>query len=334
MKLANYSYFNPNIGSVEPDMDCSIIICTRNRASMLEKTFLAFQGVRVPDNLKVELIVADNGSIDNTAEVISKACHPHMEIRHIYQPRPGKSRAQNTALAAATGKVLLFTDDDVEPAGDWIEKMARPLLDGRCDAVAGRILLGEELRRPWLTKMHELWLAVESEPKGESPILIGACMGLHRSVFDQIDPFDEELGPGASGFGEETLLWWQMKEAGLRILPVTDTFVIHHPELSRLQRTSWLAAAARFGRTGAYLMYHWEHTSVGLPALQASTVRAKLFLRRLFRREPPADFEGCPDWEMSYIMRLEMLRQLKIESRKSRNYGRRALRKKISAKQG
>jgi glycosyltransferase involved in cell wall biosynthesis len=46
------------------------------------------------------------------------------------EPAPGKSRAQNTALAEARGEVLLFTDDDVEPAEDWIEKMARPLFGG------------------------------------------------------------------------------------------------------------------------------------------------------------------------------------------------------------
>ena len=273
--------------------------------------------------------VVDNGSADNTAEVIRDAKHPRMEIRLVHESRPGKSRALNSALAEARADVLLFTDDDVEPAADWIEMMARPLLDRRCEAVAGRILLGEELRRPWLTSMHELWLAVETDPKGESPILIGASMGLHRSVFDRISLFDENLGPGASGFGEETLLWWQMKEAGLRILPVADTFVIHHPESSRLQRASWLAAAVRFGRTGAYFKHHWEHATICLPELQASMICAKLFLRRLFRQQPAPDSEGCPDWEMSYIVRMEMLRQFKVESQKPRNYGCRGLQKNI-----
>ena len=294
---------------------------------MLKRTLEAFTRAIVPQELRVEMIVVDNGSMDDTAEIVRRARHPQMEILLVHESCPGKSRALNAAMAIAKADVLLFTDDDVEPAADWIEKMAQPLLERRCEAVAGRILLGEELQRPWLTPMHELWLAVESEPKGESPILIGASMGLHRSVFNKISPFDEELGPGATGYGEETLLWRQMQEAGLRILPVADTFVIHHPEPSRLLRASWLAAGARFGRTGAYFMHHWEHGSIAFPALQLAMVRTKLFLRRFFRQAPAPDSEGCSEWEMSYIVRIEMLKQFEIESQKPKNYERRGLRK-------
>lgn len=294
---------------------------------MLEKTLAAFQAVKVPDDLRVELIVADNGSLDHTAAVTASANHPSIEIRYVSEPAPGKSRAQNTALAEASGEVLLFTDDDVEPAEDWIEKMARPLFERRCDAVAGRILLGKELQRPWFTHMHEIWLAVNSEPESESPIMIGASMGVHRSVFDKIGNFDEELGPGASGFGEETLLWRQMLEAGLKIFPVRDTYVTHYPDMSRLSRANWLATATRFGEGGAYMMHHWEHADVALPALRALALRIKLYLRRLPQGSSSLNEEGCPAWEMSYLVRIAMLERFIIERRKPRKYEHRGLRK-------
>lgn len=292
---------------------------------MLEETLLAFKSVRVPSGLRVELIVADNGSVDHTAEVIRCAMHPEIKIRHVYESLPGKSRAQNTALAVAEGDVLLFTDDDVVPAVDWIEKMSKPLLDRQCEAVAGRILLAESLRRPWFTPMHEVWLAFVREPASYSPELIGASMGIHRSVFDQIGSFDEDLGPGASGFGEETLLWMQMKEAGFRVLPVSDTHVVHYPEAARLLRASWLAAAERFGNTGAYIMHHWEHSRERFPTAQLFWVRSKLFLRNRLRPAPVLDNEGCPAWEMSYLVRIAALRSWIIESRKPRNYVRHGL---------
>lgn len=292
---------------------------------MLERTLRAFQNVKVPAEWRVEMIVADNGSTDHTAEVVNAASHPSIQIRHVYEPRPGKSRAQNTAMASATGEALLFTDDDVEPADNWVEKMARPLLEHRCEAVAGRILLADYLRRPWFTHLHEMWLADVGEPDDNSPILIGASMGVHRSVFEKIGTFDEELGPGATGFGEETLVWMQMKEAGLRIHPAKDTYVIHHPEASRLLRASWLAAATRYGNTGAYFMHHWEHARVRCPALQAFLIKIKLFLRRLLRRPPALNSEGCPGWEMSYLVRIETLRQFIVESRRTRNYELRGL---------
>jgi glycosyltransferase involved in cell wall biosynthesis len=306
-------------------MQCSVIICTRNRASTLERTLHSFQSVKAPDGWSVEIIVADNGSTDATVSVVTKASHPTIEIRYVFEPRPGKSRAQNTALAVARGEVLLFTDDDVEPADNWVENMARPLLENRCEAVAGRILLAEDLRRPWFTQLHEMWLAEVREPAVNSPELVGASMGIHRSVFETIGNFDEKLGPGATGFGEETLVWMQMMEAGLRIFPVNDTFVIHRPDPSRLLRCAWLSAAARYGRTNAYLMHHWQHARVPYPALRVCLLRMKLFLRRLPRRSQPLDAEGCSDWEMSYLTRIEGLERFIEESGRPRNYGPRAL---------
>lgn len=308
--------------------DCSVIICTRNRASMLEKTLCAFELVNVPDDLRVEMIIADNGSTDETAEVVRMARHQRIEIRYILEPRPGKSRAQNTAVRHARGAALLFTDDDVEPAENWLECMARPLLDKRCDAVAGRIHLADDLHRPWMGHQHLIWLADVRKPADPVHGLVGASMGIHRSVLEKICDFDEELGPGASGFGEETLLWRQMLEAGMRIEPVDDTHVIHHPESSRLLRGSWLNAAERFGRTTAYIMHHWEHADVALPRLMTLWYGLKLSIRRLTVpvRDPGA--EGCPEWEMSYVARMETMKSFVRESRRTRNYDRRSLRRK------
>jgi glycosyltransferase involved in cell wall biosynthesis len=308
-------------------VDCSIIICTYNRAVSLEKTLVAFQKIVVPEELKIELIIVDNGSTDYTAKVIQNATHPCLEIVSLTESRLGKSRAQNTALKAAKGGVLLFTDDDVEPAENWIEEMCRPLLEKRCDAVAGKIILDKSLQRQWFTPMHEVWLAYIRELPDVSPQLVGASMGIHRSVFDRIGYFDEELGPGASGFGEETLVWMQMKEADLRIIPITDTYVAHYPDATRLLRSNWLETATRFGNTGAYIMHHWEHSRVRLPLVQLFFVRFKLFIRSLARWTPELDAEGCPAWEMSYIVRIAILRRWIIESRKPRNYVRHGLRK-------
>lgn len=309
-------------------MECSIIICTRNRAAMLERTLHAFQSLNVPDRWRVELIVADNGSTDETAGVVEDASHPAIEIRHVFESSPGKSRALNAALRVAKGEALLFTDDDVIPAPNWLECMARPLLEKACEAVAGRIRLDSELRRPWQTHMHGIWLADIPVLQKDSPELVGASMGIHRSVFRMIDGFDEELGPGASGFGEDTLIWMQMKEAGLRIQAVSGTFVTHYPEPTRLMRSSWLSAAVRNGRTRAYLAYHWKHSRVPLPALHAMIVRIKLSLRRMFCRRSCQEHEGCPAWEMSYLVRIESMNCYIEESHRPRNYECHALRKR------
>lgn len=305
-------------------MTCSIIICTRNRAEMLEKTLLAFQRVVVPQDMQVEMIIVDNGSSDCTKEVIQSAKHPFMAIRQLTVPLPGKSRGLNAAIASAEGEVLLFTDDDVEPDGDWIEKMARPLFSMRCDAVSGTISLGEELRRPWLTSYHGVFLAWTT-PAENSPDLIGASMGIRRSVFDVIGPFDENLGPGASGFGEEGLLCKQMRETGMVIFPVNDTHVVHHPDPSRLLRKSWLATAESVGKSEAYVMHHWEHRGIRFPLIRQKFLWLKLVLRRFLNGSPSLESEGCQIWELSYLIRMATLVHLRRERIKPKNYAYRGL---------
>jgi GT2 family glycosyltransferase len=175
--------------------------------------------------------------------------------------------------------------------------------------------------------MHGIWLAEVRDPSPERTELVGASMGIHRSVFDKIGNFDEELGPGGTGCGEETLIEMQIREAGLRIRPVTDTFVIHYPDKARLLRSSWLVAAERFGRTTAYRTHHWKHEQVPHLGLKLFWLRMKLFLRRFLRRAPRPDAEGCPEWEMSYLAAIVSLKQFGQECRRPRNYELRALRK-------
>src|SRR5690349_15601458 len=104
----------------------------------------------------VEIIVVDNGSSDDTACVVRSRVESlaGFGLEYAFEPKKGKGNALNRGLAAAKGSVILFTDDDVEPARDWIERLATPLFRDEADAVGGKILLGAELSRPWLTENY------------------------------------------------------------------------------------------------------------------------------------------------------------------------------------
>jgi glycosyltransferase involved in cell wall biosynthesis len=301
-------------------MDCSIIICTRNRASKLAESLRSLARVIIPAGWTVELIVADNGSTDDTAETALGMSIEGVESRYLFVASPGKSRALNAAIMASRGVALLFTDDDIEPAGEWLERMARPLLENDCDAVGGCIQLANDLRRPWMNAQHLLWLADVPSPVSSEYGLVGASMGVHRRVFERVGLFDENLGPGASGFGEETLLWKQMLAAGMRIHAVPRAHVIHHPDASRLLRSSWLSSARNFGRTRAYLMHHWEYVDISAPHIVRWWNLLKLHLRNPLRHLVPPDREGCPSWEMSYLVTISCCDTYLKESVKPRKY--------------
>jgi glucosyl-dolichyl phosphate glucuronosyltransferase len=312
-------------------MNASIIICTRNRADSLAKTLAALERVAVPAGLQTEILVVDNGSSDHTAEVARKHPARRHPVRYISEPATGQSRARNTGLAAASSELILFTDDDVAPAGDWLEKITAPLVRGESEGVVGRIDLAEDRRRPWMTPQHLVSMAVY---QGEPVQLIGANMGFHCSVLKRVPTFDVEVGPGAAGFGDDTLFSWQLAEAGFRLKYIPEASVLHYPDLSRLIRSSWLSTGRKHGASLAYLMHHWQHEDLPSPRLRAGYVALKLRLRRLLKPPVVLEAEGIDGWEMSYVSELEKCRQFLIERRRPRNYAKRGLRKLNPGREG
>lgn len=305
-------------------MECSVIISTSNRSSSLKKTLRAFGEVVVPPGWSAELVLIDNGSKDETKAVVETFYLPNFTIRYLFEPKLGKSNALNSGIAVAQGDVLLFTDDDVAPDKNWLTKLATPLLRREWDGAVGRVELAKHLLRPWMDSSHRHRLAA---PDITSSEVIGANMGFHRSVFERIPTFDPELGPGASGLGEETLFALQFLEAGFRLTVIPEASVVHDPEPSRLLRREWLSGSQKHGRTKAYLTHHWEHRDLKMPRLCFCYYQVKLHLRRFIQPPPNLDQEGCPPWEMSYVTCIEKYSFFLKERRKPRKYAKHGLEK-------
>lgn len=309
----------------------SIILCTCNRAGPLQHVLRALEKVSLRSEWETELIVVDNSSKDDTAMAVKNAKLANMNIRYFHESRMGKGYALNAGLEQARGDVILFTDDDVVPSEDWAKQLIAPLLCGNCDAVTGRITLAQNLMRPWLTPAHKLWLASSdvAELHEGSRELIGANMAFRRSILERVRAFDPELGPGALGLAEDTLFGWQLVEAGFKIGYAAEARVTHQPDASRLQRSTWLNEARKRGRSEAYLLYHWEHSDVRHPRLSQLYYFSKLQLRRLLQRPRPLESEGCPGWEMSYVLHMEKCKHFCLERRRPRNYARHGLIKRV-----
>jgi glycosyltransferase involved in cell wall biosynthesis len=313
------------------NLSVSIILCTCNRAAPLQKALGTLGKVSIRPDWEAELLVVDNGSADDTATVVRNAKLGNMEVRYLREAQKGKGHALNAGLAKARGDIILFTDDDVILAEDWAEQIMSPLLHGSCDAVTGQITLAPNLMRPWMTPAHRWWLASSHDalPYHGSREMIGANMGFRRSVLERVGAFDPELGPGALGVGDDTLFGWQLAEAGFRIGHAPKAGATHQLDASRLRRINWLSEARKHGRSEAYLRNHWEHSDIQNPRLRQFCYFIKLQLRRVLQRPPPLESEGCPLWEMSYVLHMEMCKQFCFERRRPRNYSRRGLTKRI-----
>ena len=85
----------------------SVIVCTYNRASFLPGCIGSIRAGGVND---VEIVVVDDGSTDNTRDVIATLNGP--DLRYIYQANRGLSTARNTGIKLSTGKYICYLDSD------------------------------------------------------------------------------------------------------------------------------------------------------------------------------------------------------------------------------
>jgi GT2 family glycosyltransferase len=158
-------------------------------------------------------------------------------------------------------------------------------------------------------------------------------MAVSRRVFERIGGFDPELGPGITGGGEESLLSWQIKQAGFRLVGAADVQIEHHLNPDRLCYKNWTKAADLKGQTRAYLRHHWEHAPLHFARLAHWFYSAKLAFRRRLAPAKAPDAEGIEPWELSYIESAAMCARFLQESRRPRNYEYHGL-KKLTAEVG
>ena len=226
-------------------VDASVVVCTYNRARSLRKTLASLVAQQVCGNVRWELLVVDNNSRDDTAEVVNEFAARPPWIQYCFEPKQGLSHARNHGISVARGDVILFTDDDVLPEPDWVQRIVDGMAATGCDACGGFIAPIWECSPPsWLTDRFHGFLAVRAGrndtfaigPEDELPY--GANMAFVRSVFERFGPFDVTRGRKGSvlASGEDGELFERIRSSGGRIMFFGDARVHHAVEAFRLDK--------------------------------------------------------------------------------------------------
>jgi glycosyltransferase involved in cell wall biosynthesis len=95
----------------EPAVELSVIVATHNRRELLRRC-LESLAAQTTDLATFEVIVADDGSSDGTAETVEGFAAPY-HLRLLRLSKRGQAAAQNAAIEAAAAPICLFLDDDV-----------------------------------------------------------------------------------------------------------------------------------------------------------------------------------------------------------------------------
>jgi len=226
-------------------MDASIIVCIYNRAESLRDTLSALRALKAPAGRQWEVIVVDNNSQDHTRAVVEEAQHGWPSLRYEFEGKQGLSHARNHGIACARGDLLLFTDDDVLPESDWLEKVLDGLIKHGAAACGGFIAPIWESPPPnWLTERFHGFVAVRTDRSDDYQITTnsqapyGANMAIQRSVIDRVGGFDTNRGRKGKvlASGEDGEMFERILAAGYKVAFLGDAIVHHKVEAFRLRK--------------------------------------------------------------------------------------------------
>ncbi len=221
----------------------SVVICTYNGARTLRECLNGVLALAYPD---FEVIVVNDGSTDRTEE-IARA----FPVRLLTAENRGLSHARNAGVAASSGELVAFIDDDAYPDRDWLSYLVETFEDDGLAAAGG----------PNLAPVHDGFVAqcVMNAPGGPIHVLLsdreaehipGCNMVFRKSRLEQIGGFDPQFRVA----GDDVDICWRLQEAGFKIGFSPGALVWHHRRNSI--RQYWKQQFG-YGRAEALLERKW-----------------------------------------------------------------------------
>jgi glycosyltransferase involved in cell wall biosynthesis len=229
-------------------MDISLIICTRDRCQQLVRCLQSVRGITF--ERPWELIVVDNGSVDETAAVVRQFIgSAGVSAAYVFEPKLGKSNALNTAIEIARGQILAFTDDDCYPAPDFLSRVCSAFMDPSVGYITGRIMLHDPTDYPVTVNETIMPLTFPARSLVTVGSVQGANMAFRRGVLSGIGGFDPVFGAGTQFAGEDLDAAGRASAAGWKGRYCPEVIVRHHhrrkaSDIPRLMKLYGMGAGA------------------------------------------------------------------------------------------
>jgi glycosyltransferase involved in cell wall biosynthesis len=192
-------------------MKISVIVPTHNRRALLERKLRALER-ELGD---FEIIVVADGCADGTLEFLQNF-GTKLNVQVLELPGLGAAAARNAGVRASSGRVLLFSDDDVIPRSGWVLAHANAHSQKNVVAV-GRLELPAQLRvgASFLGPKASWWNAT------------GANTSMSRDLFDQAGGCDEAFREYG---GEDPDLGFRLLKSGAKFVFLDRAIAEHWDE--------------------------------------------------------------------------------------------------------
>ena len=221
----------------------SVVVATYNGGRTLEACLKSLQALNYP---AYEIIVVNDGSTDNTAEIANR----FPEVHYIAQTNQGLSAARNRGIAAATGEIVAFTDSDCRADPDWLYYLVSDLQRAG-EGYAG--IGGHNFLPP---DDSPVAAAVLASPGGPAHVMFtdeeaehipGCNMAFYKWALEEIKGFD----PVFHAAGDDVDVCWRLQDRGYKLAFSPSGFVWHY---RRSTVRAYLRQQAGYGEAEALLM--------------------------------------------------------------------------------
>ena len=244
----------------------TVVIATRNGARTLPGVLDAYCKLIVPEG-GWKLIVVDNASTDRSREIIL-SFQDRLPLTYLYEEKPGKNAALNTAIPQFDGDLVVFTDDDVFPRPGWLVSMRAAADSQPSYTIFGGVILPrwENPAPDWIRE----WVPLDVVFGLTNPELtggptthgriFGGNMAVRADVFKRGFRFDVSIGPRGVNYaqGSEAEFVNRLGEHFYTAWHVQNAEVEHFIRQFQMQKSWILGRAIRFGR-GQYRLNHATH---------------------------------------------------------------------------
>ena len=266
--------------------DVSIIIVNYSNRNDLLKTLESL--FLDPEMSKYEVIVIDNASDDDSVEAVRRE---FSAVKVITLPEnAGYAKANNCGAEGASGRFLLFLNNDTEVAPGTIGKIldikknhpdfgiVAPLIfyaDGSLQLSRGKDLhLHSEIFLKYFAERWHRWrFRTKKSPMDRNVDWVsGACFMIERILYRQVEGFDE----GFFLYIEDADLGKRVRQLGYKIHLTSQARIIHHSGKS----VAKMPGRALLEAKRSQLYYYCKHNSRGALAVLKLYLRLRFWLRR------------------------------------------------------
>lgn len=237
-------------------MNVDVILCTYNRAHLLEQAIGSFLAC-LNDTVQARLIITDNNSTDAT-RVISETYVQRFPgtIEYLFESRQGKHHALNTAIGSSQSDVVAFYDDDEILDSNWLRTIHENFHDSNLDFVAGEVRLKWDTEQPsWYPAGYNGVLGSVRHGlvrrrywcDGFDAMLTGGNWAVRRPVLDRCGPYSPD-----HMYAEDRYMHMRMQAIGAHGIYDPSMIVFHVVPQKRLTRSYFRHWAYTEGRTIAH----------------------------------------------------------------------------------